>query len=114
MHARSIFNPNSAQFQARLTFSELSNEFPKLKPFLKYKRSRKQNEADPLSSQCTFIDFKDPVATRAYNEALLKKYFDLSLEFLPGSLCPAVPNRYCSEIFLCRWQTLLWSILIFL
>lgn len=93
MHPKNIFNPKSEGFKCA-TFIELAEEYPELKPFLRYRfKFRKNQSIATKPHRVATIDFKDPRATRAYNAVLLKKYFGLTLELLPGSLCPAVPNR---------------------
>ncbi|KAK7692919.1 hypothetical protein QCA50_004558 [Cerrena zonata] len=74
MHPRNPFNnpPN---------FSELSQAYPALKPYV------------TQSSSGWTIDFHNSHAQRRLTEALLHKFFGLSLSTPENRLCPPVPNR---------------------
>lgn len=71
------------RFQGRYHFPSLCNAYPSLKEFAK------PNKYGDLS-----IDFFNPNAVKALNQALLYKYYKLDFWDLPdGNLCPAIPGR---------------------
>ncbi|KAJ2234492.1 hypothetical protein IWW45_003356 [Coemansia sp. RSA 485] len=69
-----------------ISYKALAEKFPELTPFLVPMQS---SERRPWCS----IDFKDPLAVRALNRALLKVYFGLDVTLPRDSLCPKVANR---------------------
>jgi len=69
--------------RGRYDLEAISETSPELRPFVF------QNEFGNLS-----IDFSDPKAVKALNQALLKHFYDLEFWDIPdGFLCPPIPGR---------------------
>ncbi|KAK4520750.1 uncharacterized protein ATC70_006630 [Mucor velutinosus] len=75
MHPRNIYNKEP-------DFGILAKEFASFRPFVKQTGSGR-----------SYIDFKNPDANRQLCKCLLKKDFELDVDFPLDTLCPAVPNR---------------------
>ncbi|KAI8970275.1 hypothetical protein BDF20DRAFT_916102 [Mycotypha africana] len=75
MHSRNIYivEPD---------FKKLAEEFEAFKPFVK-----------TTSQGRSFIDFKDPKAVKQLCVCLMRKDFNIDIDFPLDTLCPAVPNR---------------------
>ncbi|CAO3666717.1 unnamed protein product [Rhizopus stolonifer] len=75
MHPRNIYNtePN---------FKQLGATFDSFKTFVKEGFNKR-----------SYINFKDPLAVKELCVCLMKKDFDIDIDFPLDTLCPTIPNR---------------------